>query len=217
MRCVNLQIFSIFAAFKADGSPRAPNTPISPCEHPRYLDFLQNVSSDKNPEEIAATKHTGNNNSYVNVDPSTLNFTPPVAPSGMCIPDCNETVSADSARVDCEIAIKEHHDDDTVEASCSDMTKVKPSVVDEVDSALTVRAQETVGMKYDEGHASANSTSILKNTNEASETRVPEYMNLAVNMSHEAAKVLGAIPKKLPAPPVPPRGTIFQLYNFIIY
>ncbi|XP_029173623.1 phosphoinositide 3-kinase adapter protein 1 isoform X2 [Nylanderia fulva] len=192
-------------AFKADGSPREPDTPSSPCEHSRYLDFIPNVSSDKNPEEIAAAKHTGNN-SYTNIEPSTSNFPPPVAPPGMCIPDCNETVAADSVRVDCEIAMKEYHGDESVEASCSEITKVKPSI-DEVDSALTVRGQETVGMKHDEGHVPADSTNISKNTNEATETKVPDYMNLAVNMSHEAAKVLGAIPKKLSAPPVPPRGT----------
>ncbi|XP_029666483.1 phosphoinositide 3-kinase adapter protein 1 [Formica exsecta] len=188
-------------AFKADGSPREPDTPNSPCEHPRYLDFIQNVSSDKNQEEVASTKYAGN--SYTNIDPSTSNFTPPVAQPGMCIPDCtsNETVSADSVRIDCENAIKEHHGDDI-----ADMTKVKPSVVDEVDSTLTIRGQETIVMKYDEGHAPANTTNISKNTNEAIETRMPEYMNLAVNMGHEAVKVLGAIPKKLPAPPVPPRG-----------
>ncbi|XP_072754308.1 uncharacterized protein Stumps [Anoplolepis gracilipes] len=193
-------------AFKADGSPREPETPNSPCEHLKYLDFIQNISSDKNQEEIAATKYAGNN-SYTNVDPSTSNFTPPVAPPGMCIPDCtsNETVSLDSVRVNCETAIKEHRDDDITEA-CSDMTKIKPSVVDEVDSALTIRGQETE-IKYDEGHIPANSTNISKNTNEATETRVPEYMNLAVNTGHEDVKVLGAIPKKLPAPPVPPRGT----------
>ncbi|CAL1675712.1 unnamed protein product [Lasius platythorax] len=196
-------------AFKADGSPREPDTPSSPCEHQRYLDFIQNVSSDKNPEEVAATKYAGNN-SYTNIDPSTSSFTPPVAPPGMCIPDCtsNEIASVvDSVRVDREIAIKEHRGDDTAEA-CSDVTKMKPSsVVDEVDSALTARGQETFGMKYDEGHVPADPTNISKNTNEATETRVPEYMNLAINMGHEAAKVLGAIPKKLPAPPVPPRGT----------
>lgn len=125
----------------------------------------------------------------------------------MCIPDCtsNETVSADSVRIDCENA-KEHHGDDI-----ADMTKVKPSVVDEVDSTLTIRGQETIVMKYDEGHAPANTTNISKNTNEAIETRMPEYMNLAVNMGHEAVKVLGAIPKKLPAPPVPPRGTTYTI------
>ncbi|XP_070151881.1 uncharacterized protein Stumps isoform X2 [Polyergus mexicanus] len=190
-------------AFKADGSPKEPDTPNSPCEHPKYLDFIQTVTSDKNQGEVASTKYAGN--SYTNIDPSTSNFTPPVAPPGMCIPDCtsNETVSADFVRADREIAIKEHHGDNIV-----DMAKVKTSVVDEVDSnTLAIRGQETIVMKYDEGHASANATNISKNTNEASETRMPEYMNLAVNMGHEDVKVLGAIPKKLPAPPVPPRGT----------
>lgn len=159
---------------------------------------------DKNHEEIAATKYAGNND-YTNINPSTSNFTPPVAPPGMCIPDCSETVNVDSVRVDCETAIKEHRGDGIVEA-CSDMTNVRPSVVDEVDSALTIRGQETIETKYDEGHVLADSTNISKNINETTETRVPEYINLTINMGHETTKVLGAIPKKLPAPPVPPRG-----------
>lgn len=164
---------------------------------------------DKNQEEIATTKCAGNN-SYTNINPS--NFTPPVPPPGMCIPDCasSETISADSVRVNCETAIKEHRDDDIAEA-CSDMTNVRASVVDEVDSALTIRGQETIGTKYDEGHVLEDSTNISKNMNEATETRMPEYMNLVINMGHETTKVLGAIPKKLPAPPVPPRGITYVI------
>lgn len=159
---------------------------------------------DKNQEEIA-TKYAGN--SYTNINPSTSNFTLPVAPPGMCIPDCSETVSADSVRVNCETTIAEHRGDD-IEA-CSDMTNVRPSVVDEVDSAL--RGQETIGTKYDEGRVLSDSTNISKNMNEATEIRMPEYMNLAINMGHETTKVLGAIPKKLPAPPVPPRGITYVI------
>lgn len=131
----------------------------------------------------------------------------------MCIPDCtkNESTSIDSVHVDRETA--EEHLDDTAEVCC-DTAKVKSSfaqpAVDEVDSALTVRGQETAGTIRDEEYVSADTANILKNTNEAIEIRMPEYMNLAVNIGHNAAKVLGAIPKKLPAPPVPPRGTTFH-------
>lgn len=129
----------------------------------------------------------------------------------MCIPDCtrNESSSIDSVHVNRE-TVEEHLD--TAEA-CSDTAKVKPSfiqpAVDEVDCALTVRGQETAGTIRNEEHVPANTANILKNTNEAIEIRMPEYMNLAVNIG-DAAKVLGAIPKKLPAPPVPPRGTTFH-------
>jgi hypothetical protein len=204
----------LFEAFKANGSPRESDTPSSPCEHSRYHDFVQNVavSSDKRQEETEATKHAGN--SYTNIEPAASNFTP-VAPPGMCIPDCtsNESTSIDSVHVDREAA--EEYLDDTTER-CADTAKVKPTplaqpVVDEVDSALVVRGQETTETIRNEEHiSSADSANISKNTNEATETRMPEYMNLAVNMGHNAAKVLGAIPKKLPAPPVPPRGTSFH-------
>ncbi|KAG5332224.1 BCAP protein, partial [Acromyrmex heyeri] len=200
-------------AFKIDGSSREPGTPSSLCEHPmnNNHDFVQNVtaSSDKHQEEIEATK-LASNNSYTNIGPAALIFTP-IAPTGMCIPDytSNESTSNDSVHVDREAM--EEHINDTVEA-CSNITKVKPpfaqSAVDEVDSAL--RGQETTETIRDEGHVSTDSANISKNINEVTETKMPEYMNLAVNMSHDAAKVLGAIPKKLPAPPVPPRGTTFH-------
>ncbi|XP_018046164.1 PREDICTED: phosphoinositide 3-kinase adapter protein 1 isoform X2 [Atta colombica] len=191
-------------AFKIDTS-KEPGTPSSLCEHPmnNNHDFVQNVtvSSDKHQEEIEATKLV----SYTNIDPAALIFTP-IAPTGMCIPDytSNESTS-NSVHVDREAV--EEHINDTVEA-CSNTTKVKPpfaqSVVDEVDSAL--RGQETI---CDEEHVPTDSANISKNMNEVTETKMPEYMNLAVNISHDA-KVLGAIPKKLPAPPVPPRGTTFH-------
>ncbi|KAL6267700.1 hypothetical protein P5V15_000771 [Pogonomyrmex californicus] len=198
-------------AFKADGSPREPDTPNSLCDHPRYHDF-QNVSPDKPQEETEGIKHVASN-SYTNIEPISSNFIP-VVPPGMCIPDCtsNESTSADSVHVDRQVA-GERHLDDTAEA-CSDTTKVKPSfaqpAIDEIDSALAIRGQETVGTTHDEENVSTNSSNVSKNMNEATEIRMPEYMNLAVNIGHDAAKILGAIPKKLPAPPVPPRGTTFH-------
>lgn len=157
------------------------------------------------------TKHP-DNNSYTNIEPAASNLTPIPAPPGMCIPDyrSNESTSIDFVHVDRETA-KEHLD--TAEA-CSDTAKVKPPLaqlpVDEVDSALVIRGQETAETIRDEGHVPADLANISKNTNEVIEIRMPEYMNLAVNMGQDAAKVLGAIPKKLPAPPVPPRGTTFH-------
>lgn len=176
-------------------------------------DFVQNVavSSDKRQEEIETTK-LASNNSYTNIDPTALIFTP-IAPPGMCIPDYtgNESTSNDSVHVDRETV--EEHINDTVEA-CPNTAKVKPpfvqSAVDEVDSALAVRGQETAETVRNEEHVPTNSANISKNMNEVTETKMPEYMNLAVNMSHDAVKVLGAIPKKLPAPPVPPRGATFH-------
>lgn len=206
-----------FAAFKTNGSPKEPDTPSSPCEHPmsnNNHNFVENVavSLDKRQEETEATKRASNN-SYTNIEPAVSNFTP-IAPPGMCIPDCtiNESTSIDSDNVNREIA--EERLDDTAEA-CSDTVKVKKPplaqpAVDEVDSALAVRGQETARTIRDDEHVPTDSANISKNTNEATETRMPEYMNLAVNIGHDAAKVLGAIPKKLPAPPVPPRGTTFH-------
>jgi len=163
------------------------------------------VSPDKCQEETEATKRVSSN-SYTNIDPAASNFTP-IAPPGMCIPDCT---SNESTFIDSNRETTEEQFDDT--EACSVTAKMKPSLVqsavDEVDSALVVRGQETTGMIRDEDHVSADSANISKNTNEA--TRMPDYMNLAVNMGHDAAKVLGAIPKKLPAPPVPPRGTTFH-------
>ncbi|XP_011862378.1 PREDICTED: phosphoinositide 3-kinase adapter protein 1 [Vollenhovia emeryi] len=206
-------------AFKADGSPRESDTPSSSCEHPKYHDFVQNtvvvVSPDKRQEETEGTKHTGDNN-YTNVEPVTSNSAP-IAPPGMCIPDCNESTSTDFVRADREVA--EEHLAGTIEA-CADAAAAKPPLaqpaVDEVDSALVVQGEETAGTIRDEKYTPADSADISKNTNEATETRMPEYMNLAVNTVHDAAKAFGAVPKKLPAPPVPPRGSCVRstIYKF---
>ncbi|XP_011692234.1 PREDICTED: phosphoinositide 3-kinase adapter protein 1 [Wasmannia auropunctata] len=206
-------------AFKTDGSSREPETPTSPREHPmdiNNLDFVQNVvasPADKRQEETEATKRASSN-SYTNIEPTASNVTPILAPPpGMCIPDCtgNESTSIDSVHVDRKAA--DEHLDNTAEA-CPDAAKVMPPLaqpaVDEVDSALAVQGRKTAETMRDEEHVPVDSANISKNTNEATETRMPDYMNLAVNMGHDAPRVLGAIPKKLPAPPVPPRGTIFH-------
>jgi len=198
--------FKFFTAFKADGSPRELDTP---CEHSRYHDFLQNiVSADKQQEENDTTKaNVVGNNNYTNIDSSTPNSIP-IAPRSMSIPDC--TSNDESAPIDSTQKANEHHGDanDTAEV-CPD-TVMKPSLVqsdvDEVDSVLVIRGQETAEMKYDQGQAPTNTTNVSKTTNEATENRMPEYMNLTANIGHDTVKVLGAIPKKLPAPPVPPRG-----------
>jgi len=154
-------------------------------------------------------KHISNNN-YMNANPS--NIIP--IPSGMCIPDCaadDTTVVADLGQENA----KERHGDlnETRDSeACSEITKMKPSMsqssVDEIDSVS--QGQESVGMKYDQEHVPADSANVLRNTSKVTETKMPEYMNLAVNMGHDAINSLGAIPKKLPAPPVPPRGMIFR-------
>lgn len=126
----------------------------------------------------------------------------------MCIPNC--TSNEESASIDLTQVANEHHDDS--DEVCLETATMKPSLaqpdVDEVDSALVIRGQETA----DQGQVLADTTNVSKTTNEATENKVPEYMNLAANIGHDTVKVLGAIPKKLPAPPVPPRG----MYTYII-
>ncbi|XP_070514150.1 uncharacterized protein Stumps isoform X2 [Cardiocondyla obscurior] len=190
-------------AFKADGSPREPDTPSSPCDHPRYHVLAQSavILSDKRQEEIEIAKHAGGNR-YTNIEPVASNLTR-IVPPGMCIPNYRNN----------ELNRKERLDD-TAEA-CANIARAKSQplvqpAVDEVDSAIVLQSQETTATRtHDEEHV-LDSTNILKSTNEATETRMPDYMNLTVNMSHDPAKILGAIPKKLPAPPVPPRGTTFH-------
>jgi len=172
---------------------------------------VQNIvsASEEHHEEASVAKHISNNN-YMNANPS--NIIP--IPSGMCIPDCtgDATVVADLGQ---ESAKERHGDFNETRDSevCSEITKTKSSLsqssVDEIDSAS--QGQESVATKYDQEHdLPADSASVLQNTNKATEIKMPEYMNLAVNMGHDAINNLGAIPKKLPAPPVPPRGMIFR-------
>lgn len=126
----------------------------------------------------------------------------------MCIPDCTsdgKSVDTDSIQM-----AKEHHGDsnDTAEVY-PDTAMTKPSLaqpdVDEVDSALVIQSQDIAEMKYDQGQVPTDTTNVSKITSEATENRVPEYMNLAANLGHDTVKALGAIPKK-PAPPLPPRS-----------
>lgn len=180
--------------------------PNSPCEHSKDLDFVT-ASSSKQQEEIEATKYIGN--SYANIDPLATNF-PPVSSPRISISDSmnSESASADFIHIDKKIAIQCDTDNSS---ACSDNLKVKLPVlaqptVDEIDSTLISQGQETAVTKYNQEPMPINSTNVSKRTNEASESGMPEYMNLAVNIGHDAAKVLGTIPKKLPAPPVPPRG-----------
>ncbi|XP_020281206.1 uncharacterized protein LOC109853451 isoform X2 [Pseudomyrmex gracilis] len=198
--------------FKADGSLREPNTPISPCEPPRFLDCIQNVTVDVHQKETQATKQTGVDNSYVNIDPSTSNFASLVSP-GMCIPDCASTEPTSANR---EETAKERENNNINDIARSDITvapmpSLSPPAVDKVDSA----GQETVEMKYERENTTADVTvNVITQTAKEvteSETRIPEYVNLAIATDRDTVKVIGAIPKKPPAPPVPPRTTTLHI------
>lgn len=175
-------------------------------------------------EEINSTKRASNNN-YMNTDLSASNIT--AIPAGMCIPDCGSSdvaaASIDSARVDQESASDLH--DTCAQAcpadaeACSENMMIKPSLppsaVDEVDSVSADQDQEITTMKYEQEHVPADSSSVSRSMSKVCEMKMPEYMNLAINMDHDGVHVLGAIPKKLPAPPVPPRG-MTSYVNFYV-
>ncbi|XP_011138035.2 phosphoinositide 3-kinase adapter protein 1 isoform X1 [Harpegnathos saltator] len=205
-------------AFKADGSPREPNTPSSPspaCERTKCLDFAQNivVPSNKQEDGTEATRrrrHVGNDG-YTNIEPTSSTRSSPS--DSARVPDRNESTSVDpvnSARANEGITRERRGDADEVSETCHPEDTLRTvlaqsAAVDEVDSVARSTEQDNA-VKYEQAYPPAGST---KHTNiEAGENgRMPEYMNLAVNMGHDSAKVLGAIPKKLPAPPVPPRVT----------
>ncbi|XP_032664319.1 phosphoinositide 3-kinase adapter protein 1 isoform X2 [Odontomachus brunneus] len=197
-------------AFKADGSPREPDTPSSPCEYSKCLDFARNVvaAPDERDGFETATKH----NSYANIDPLAPSLFSDSTRALDGISD--EATSVNSARASEEIA-RERRADEVAEACHPDTSRTKPSVlaqsvaVDEVDSATFVaRNDQDTAVRYEQART-PDLTNVPNHMNiEANESgRMPEYMNLTINMGHDSVKILGAIPKKLPAPPVPPRGT----------
>ncbi|XP_014487646.1 PREDICTED: phosphoinositide 3-kinase adapter protein 1 isoform X3 [Dinoponera quadriceps] len=203
-------------AFKADGSPREPATPSSPCEFSKCLDFAQNVVVPSNQlDEAEVTRHIGNN-SYTNIEPaSTSSF-----PLGTSVPSetSHESTYVDAACARNEDIAREHRDDadEVAEVCLPDTSRTRTPVfaqsvvTDEVDSAaLVARSEQDTTMKYEQTDKPAGSANVHIEAGESS--RMPEYMNLAVNMGHDSVKVLGAIPKKLPAPPVPPRGRFASL------
>lgn len=202
-----ISIYLIFVAFKADSSLKEPNAPTSPCEHPKYLDF---VSTDKNHEE-AETMILANN-SYMNIEPLASNSAPN-SPAGVCVSHSNsELSSTDTLHVDQATVKNATTEANDVSTTCSNISKMKPMVIaktaiDEIDSVLSNQDQKDTEVKCNQGYTTTDSTNILKTTNEVTERQVPDYMNVTVNINHDNVKILGAVPKKLHGPPVPPRGT----------
>lgn len=196
--------------FKANGSLRDPNTP---CKPPKFLDCIQNVTVDVHQKEIQATKQTGVDNSYVNIDPSSSNFASLVSP-GMCIPDCASTEPTSANREETRKKVRENSNINDImrsDTTVASMPPLSPPAVDKVDSA----GQETVEMKHEQENTTADSTvnMVTQPANEVtkSETRIPKYINLAIVTDRDAVKIIGATPKKPPAPPVPPRTTTLHI------
>ncbi|KAF7411823.1 hypothetical protein HZH66_000719 [Vespula vulgaris] len=192
-------------SFKSDGSLREPMTPGSPSEHPKYLELNQNVSGKKHDGETTKRSNT-------HIDPSSINITSsvtPVPPPGMCIPSnyvnampvCVLSSSSQTTRSN---ETTDGLDRPIEPNSNSNSNSIEVEVVIE---PIPSSNEENVSVEQNKHNPGSDSNEEYVQTdvnNEDSSKLHHEYMNLGMN-SQDIVKIVGAIPKKWPAPPVPPR------------
>ncbi|XP_076618941.1 DBB domain-containing protein stumps isoform X1 [Colletes latitarsis] len=185
-------------SFKTEGSLKEPKTPSSPCDHPKYLDMIQNPAIANTPEPDVP-RHPGN--SYANIDPTAFNSTP-VPPPGMCIPANYVNVTPA-----CVTTFREH-----VHGLPADSAPASESAKNSAKVETPARSEETKDLADGQGQIVNNNTS--KSNEEYVETdlvncrdvdvtdssKMPDYMNVDLSQDFKIAAA-----KKTPAPPVPPR------------
>ncbi|XP_034191288.2 DBB domain-containing protein stumps [Osmia lignaria lignaria] len=194
-------------SFKTDGSLKEPKTPSSPCDHPRYLDMIQNSSPATDNPESEIPKHPGN--SYANIEPSTLNSAP-VPPPGMCIPTNYMNVVPASVTTFQEPVqeqqTEQNHSPDSGHASESSKksSKVETPTRPEQEKVIHGQGQhmDDVRGKGNEEYVETDSVNGLEGIDVPDSCKMPEYMNVEVSQDLKAGGV-----KKTPAPPVPPRAS----------
>ncbi|XP_076237197.1 DBB domain-containing protein stumps isoform X2 [Calliopsis andreniformis] len=192
-------------SFKSDGSLKEPKTPSSPCDHPRYLDMIQNSApATTEASDMDSPRMPGN--SYANINPSTLTSAP-VPPPGMCIPTNYVNVTPPCVTPFQE-PLQGHHNE---QRHASESGHVSEASKSSSNSETAGQAEED---KVDSQGQSVNDLA-SKSSEEYVETnlangpgdvdvpdggRMPDYMNVDISQDFK----LGA--KKAPAPPVPPRA-----------
>ncbi|KAK2582091.1 hypothetical protein KPH14_002793 [Odynerus spinipes] len=188
-------------SFKSDGSLREPMTPGSPSEHPKYLEFSQNITGKH--LEGEATKR-----SNTHMDPSSIIITStvaPVPPPGMCIP--TNYVNTMPTCLSSSSQITRSYDtldgpDRPIEASSSNSIKVE-AIIEPVPTSSEDNA--SVDPSKRNSKSEGNEEYVQTDSNNEDNNKLHhEYMNVGMN-SQDIVKIVGAIPKKWPAPPVPPR------------
>ncbi|OAD53817.1 Phosphoinositide 3-kinase adapter protein 1, partial [Eufriesea mexicana] len=196
-------------SFKTDATLKEPKTPSSPCDHPKYLDMIQN-SSPMTTEAIESDSPKQPGNSYANIDPSPVNSAP-VPPAGMCIPTnyVNVTpacISSFQEVVQGHQAEQRHSlDSDHVAESSKNQSKVETSnqtgenkVIDEVQGQD--HAVNEIQSKNSEEYVETDLVNGSESVDVPDIGKMPEYMNVDVPQDHKVDAN-----KKVPAPPVPPR------------
>ncbi|XP_043488203.1 uncharacterized protein LOC122515076 isoform X2 [Polistes fuscatus] len=190
-------------SFKSDGLLREPMTPGSPNEHPKYLELNQNVSGKKLDGENTKQSNT-------HIDPSSINITSsvtPVPPPGMCIPS-NYVNTMPVCILSSSNQTTRSHDallnglGRSTETNSSNSIEVE-AIIEPVPSSN----EDNVSVQQNKLHSGSENNEEYVQTdvnNEDSSKLHHEYMNLGMN-SQDIVKIVGSIPKKWPAPPVPPR------------
>nr|XP_012151400.1 PREDICTED: phosphoinositide 3-kinase adapter protein 1 isoform X2 [Megachile rotundata] len=185
-------------SFKPEGSLKEPKTPNSPCDHPKYLDMIQNSSPAMDTPESESCRQPGN--SYANIEPSTLNSTP-IPPPGMCIPTnyMNVAPACVSSFQEPVQEQTEHSDSGHASELSKNSSKETHSEEEKASGNTHDKGQhvDDVRGKENEEYVETDSVNGSEGVDVPDTCKMPEYMNVDVSQD---VKV-----KKTPAPPVPPR------------
>ncbi|XP_043522299.1 uncharacterized protein LOC122535128 isoform X3 [Frieseomelitta varia] len=194
-------------SFKTEASLKEPKTPSSPCDHPKYLDMIQN-SLPVTTSDSDSSRRPGN--SYANIDPSVLNPAP-VPPAGMCIPT-NYVNVIPACVTSFQEAIQrqqteQRHSLDLSHASEASKNSTKVETANQTGENKVADNVQGQGHIVNEAQSPNNEEYVetdLMNDSEGVDVldtgKLPEYMNVDIPQDQKTGAT-----KKMPAPPVPPR------------
>ncbi|KAG9433537.1 phosphoinositide 3-kinase adapter protein 1 isoform X1 [Apis mellifera carnica] len=199
-------------SFKTETSLKEPKTPNSPCDHPKYLDMIQNscpATTDILESDASSRQHPGN--SYANIDPATLNSAP-VPPAGIptnyvnvrpaCVTQFQETVQGH--QIEQRHTLESNHVCETSKNSFK--VETSNNGQDQDHTTNEVQCKNNQGHVANEVESKSNEeyveTNLMNNSEDVDVPdigKLPEYMNVDVSQDHKADTT------NMPAPPVPPR------------
>lgn len=161
--------------------------------------MIQN-SASADASELDPSRHPGN--SYANVDPSAMSSAP-VPPPGMCIPTNYVNVAPPCVTGFPEPPQghpAEQRHAESGQVSEASKSKETPGEVEE-DKVVDGQGQSANQPSSSNEYVETGSVNELGDADVPDGCRMPDYMNVDIPQDLKVGK-------KLPAPPVPPRGKI---------
>ncbi|XP_011306679.1 phosphoinositide 3-kinase adapter protein 1 isoform X2 [Fopius arisanus] len=183
-------------SFNPDGTPIEPKTPCSPCDAPLFQ-ISNNIPEEDNHSDAPEKTEIKEINSLPQAPPPPpssppthlsldyINIVPANIPSSVLQTPVNESLQENNERIEVSLNVTKILNEEPVKALDGETKIINETTKEEVPVIFT----QSDHVRRD------------------GEPKLPEYMNISPGGDQEP-RVIGTIPKKPTAPPVPPRAQV---------